>query len=302
MVSIRISGNPTVCGLLALSAMEIVASQKPGSPLAILQQPTREFEATAIAASPKSPASTPQPIRAAQTVEAPSSLSQQAPGSQQAPDFSSPSLSESAAVPKLNAALPVSAASFSDLQSHWSQPFVELLATRGIVSGFADGTFQPDGSIQAAHFGMMLRQAKLYRLSVLQRELGLVARSTVSSSFGDRITTSAPAVAESEAAMLLQTHDIRTRAQAAVFIYRNLQEPIVGQATPPSTWRALEPTSAPAISVPAIAAPAISVPAIDDQPSLSPLSPREPSPSQSSPRLSEAFQWSTVEPEWVAQG
>lgn len=292
MVSIRISGNPTVCGLLALSAMEIVASQKPGSPLTILQQPTRGFEATAIAVSPKSPASTPQPVRAAQTIETPGLLSQQTPVSQQAPDFSSPSLSESAAVPKLNAALPVSAASFSDLQSHWSQPFVELLATRGIVSGFADGTFQPDGSIQAAHFGIMLRQAKLYRLSVLQRELGLVARSTVSSSVGDRIATSAPAVAESEAAMLLQTHDIRTRAQAAVFIYRNLQEPIVGQATPTSSWRTLEPTSAPAISAPAI----------DDQPSMSPLSPIEPSPSQSSPRLSEAFQWSTVEPGWVAQG
>ncbi len=274
MVSFRISENPTIYGLLALSVMEVVASQKPGSPMAILQQPTQGFNASAIAVSPEPTAPTVQSVSSASFKSATIPLV--------APSFAEPNLSSAPGNAEIQQLMPTRNTSFRDLQSHWSQPFVELLATRGIISGHVDGTFQPDRKIQATHFGMMLHQAKLYRLQVLQRELGMVASSTlpVSPSMSRALEASS-SMAETEAAVLLRTHDIRTRAQAAVFIYRNLQAPIVGQIP---TTKSIEAQATP-----------ISTPSQHPEPTFSEVE-------RVSPGLSEPFQWSTVDPEWIAQG
>lgn len=282
MASFRMSGKPTLYGLLALSAMELVASQKPGSPLAVLQQPTKGFDASTVAASSRQIA-TPQPTNPGQVAAAP--IAERTPSFTEPPSSpnASPHNAGTQAIP------PARNASFKDLQSHWSQPFVELLAARGIISGYSDGTFQPDRDIQAAHFGMMLHQAKLYRLKVLQRDQGLVASSTVPISpppLDSNLKASIIApTTETEAATLLRTHEIRTRAQAAVFIYRDLQAPLVSQipaqiSTEPqvipvssTSWHPAEPT--------------FSESEIDEQ--------------QESPRLSATFQWS-VDSDWVAQG
>lgn len=295
MVSFRMSGNPTVYGLLALSAMELAASQKPGSPLAILQQPTKGFNASAVGAarvavSPQQ-VSPPLPVTAPQLESTPIAIVNQAVN--QAPSFAEPALhsSPTQSNPEIQQAIPVKAiasgtTSFRDLQSHWSQPFVELLATRGIISGYGDGTFQPDRDIQAAHFSMMLRQAKFYRLKVLQRELGIVSSSAPQASpppLDRNLQAATYPTAESEAALLLRTHDIRTRAQAAVFIYRNLQATMVSQA--PAT-KSLE-----------IHATPISRPWHSPEPTFSESEER-----QESPGLSDPFQWSKIEPDWVAQG
>lgn len=263
MISSGLSGKPTLCGLLALSAMEIVATQKSGLPLAKLQQPTRGWQ-TLMADS----AAEIQP----NAVRSRTPLVEAKPALTEAPGFA-----ESSAI----ATTATTSDSFRDLQSHWSQPFVELLAARGIVRGYGDGTFQPDREIQAAHFGIMLHRAKLYRLKVLQRELGMVNHKAIAPApAGLTVATATPAT-ETEAAILLQTHNIRTRAQAAVFIYRNMQEQVVGQvpAVDAAGKPALpEPTSLVQTFKPDFAEPA----------------------ENAAPSLSEGFQWpqSTL----IAQG
>ena len=48
---------------------------------------------------------------------------------------------------------------FTDLQSHWSQFDVELLANRLIVNGISESTFDPDGQVTRAQFAAMLVRA-----------------------------------------------------------------------------------------------------------------------------------------------
>ena len=47
-------------------------------------------------------------------------------------------------------------ASFSDIESHWAAEFITPLAERDLVSGFADGTFKPDASLNRAQFAALL--------------------------------------------------------------------------------------------------------------------------------------------------
>ena len=51
------------------------------------------------------------------------------------------------------------AASFSDLQNHWSFQDVKKLVDRGAVGGYPDGTFRPDATITRAEFSKILRQS-----------------------------------------------------------------------------------------------------------------------------------------------
>jgi uncharacterized lipoprotein YddW (UPF0748 family) len=48
---------------------------------------------------------------------------------------------------------------FSDIQTHWARLFIEGLATRGIISGFPDGTFRPDRTMNRAEFAAILQKA-----------------------------------------------------------------------------------------------------------------------------------------------
>ncbi|NIK78067.1 hypothetical protein FHS15_003205 [Paenibacillus castaneae] len=48
---------------------------------------------------------------------------------------------------------------FSDIASHWAMDSIKLAASKGIVSGYADGTFKPDGTVTRAEFSVMLANA-----------------------------------------------------------------------------------------------------------------------------------------------
>lgn len=55
------------------------------------------------------------------------------------------------------AALPIK---FSDVpQDLWARPYIEALATRGILKGYQNGTFKPGGSITREEFAALLQQA-----------------------------------------------------------------------------------------------------------------------------------------------
>jgi hypothetical protein len=52
------------------------------------------------------------------------------------------------------------ATGFSDVSSHfWAAPFIGLLAQRGILTGFLDGTFRPNAPVTRAEFSTMLEKA-----------------------------------------------------------------------------------------------------------------------------------------------
>lgn len=48
---------------------------------------------------------------------------------------------------------------FPDIQNHWAQAFIEALTDRGVISGFPDGTFQPDRPIDRAQFAALIAKA-----------------------------------------------------------------------------------------------------------------------------------------------
>ncbi|MFM7407773.1 MAG: family 10 glycosylhydrolase [Cuspidothrix sp.] len=47
-------------------------------------------------------------------------------------------------------------ARFSDIQNHWSRPFIEALAGRRIISGYPNGTFRPDSPVTRAEFAAII--------------------------------------------------------------------------------------------------------------------------------------------------
>ncbi|MBD2018001.1 S-layer homology domain-containing protein [Microcoleus sp. FACHB-53] len=49
---------------------------------------------------------------------------------------------------------------FTDVpQDLWARPYIEALASQGVVSGFPDGTFKPGGAITRAEFAALLQKA-----------------------------------------------------------------------------------------------------------------------------------------------
>lgn len=50
-------------------------------------------------------------------------------------------------------------AAFSDIEGHWAQPSIVRAVCAGFVSGYADGTFQPDRAVTRAEFTVMLAKA-----------------------------------------------------------------------------------------------------------------------------------------------
>lgn len=49
--------------------------------------------------------------------------------------------------------------SFSDVEKHWAKAAIEEAVARGIVKGYEDNTFEPDGKITRAQFAVMLAAA-----------------------------------------------------------------------------------------------------------------------------------------------
>lgn len=50
-------------------------------------------------------------------------------------------------------------ANFPDTQNHWAQPFIEVLAERKIITGYPDGTYRPNKSVNRDEFAAIIRQA-----------------------------------------------------------------------------------------------------------------------------------------------
>jgi len=49
-----------------------------------------------------------------------------------------------------------SSARFPDITNHWARQFIEVLARRGILNGYPDGTFRPDNSVTRAEFAAII--------------------------------------------------------------------------------------------------------------------------------------------------
>ncbi len=47
----------------------------------------------------------------------------------------------------------------TDIQGHWSEPFVTSLVSQGVISGYPDGTFKPDKAITSSEFLSLLLKA-----------------------------------------------------------------------------------------------------------------------------------------------
>lgn len=52
-----------------------------------------------------------------------------------------------------------SVANFPDTKNHWAQPFIKRLAERNIITGYPDGTYRPNESVDRDEFAAIIRQA-----------------------------------------------------------------------------------------------------------------------------------------------
>ena len=102
----------------------------------------------------------------------------------------------------------------TDIQGHWSEPFVTSLVNQGVISGYPDGTFKPDKAISNAEFLSLTLKAmnetvqgantgETWDMPIMKRayELGLVKT-------GEPMTNA--------------TSEI-TREQSAAILYRALE-------------------------------------------------------------------------------
>jgi S-layer homology domain len=64
-----------------------------------------------------------------------------------------------AAIAPFAIAVPVFAASFTDIGGHWAKTFIERLADANVIAGFPDGTFKPEQPVTRAQFAAIVRQA-----------------------------------------------------------------------------------------------------------------------------------------------
>lgn len=48
---------------------------------------------------------------------------------------------------------------FPDIQNHWAQPFIQALAARNVVTGYPDGNFRPEESVDRDEFASIVQRA-----------------------------------------------------------------------------------------------------------------------------------------------
>ncbi len=53
------------------------------------------------------------------------------------------------------------AAEFSDISGHWAKQYVTELADKGVINGYEDGTFKPEGEIKKGEFLKLIMCASL---------------------------------------------------------------------------------------------------------------------------------------------
>ncbi|MBQ8852154.1 MAG: S-layer homology domain-containing protein [Oscillibacter sp.] len=123
-------------------------------------------------------------------------------------------------------ALSVSAAAFSDTETHWAKSAIGRWSKENVITGFEDGTFRPDQPITRAQMA-----------SLLQKIFGWEAKAENSFSDLNDGAWYADAILKANAAGVIQGGDGRvrpedtiTRQEAAVMLYRAFQmEPQAGE-------------------------------------------------------------------------
>lgn len=58
---------------------------------------------------------------------------------------------------------------FTDIERHWAIPFIQALLSRQLISGFPDGTFQPEMSINRSQYAALI--AKTFSLPITRTEV-----------------------------------------------------------------------------------------------------------------------------------
>ena len=53
------------------------------------------------------------------------------------------------------------ALSFSDVSGHWAEPYITELTDKGIINGYEDGTYKPEGEIKKAEFLKLIMVASI---------------------------------------------------------------------------------------------------------------------------------------------
>ncbi len=53
------------------------------------------------------------------------------------------------------------AAEFSDVPGHWGETYINTLADKGIINGYTDGTFKPNGAIKKGEFLKLIMTASM---------------------------------------------------------------------------------------------------------------------------------------------
>ena len=53
------------------------------------------------------------------------------------------------------------ALTFSDVSGHWAEPYIMELTNKGVINGYEDGTYKPEGEIKKAEFLKLIMVASL---------------------------------------------------------------------------------------------------------------------------------------------
>jgi len=59
--------------------------------------------------------------------------------------------------------------SFTDMERHWAIPFIQALVNRQLISGFPDGTFQPEMSINRSQYAALI--SKTFSLPIKRNDI-----------------------------------------------------------------------------------------------------------------------------------
>ena len=57
---------------------------------------------------------------------------------------------------KLGSSVSFASSSFSDVQNHWAETYIDYLASEGLISGFPDGTFKPNQTLTRAQVSLII--------------------------------------------------------------------------------------------------------------------------------------------------
>ncbi|HIY22651.1 MAG TPA: S-layer homology domain-containing protein [Candidatus Flavonifractor merdigallinarum] len=113
--------------------------------------PTPTPEATAAPITTAVPEETPESTTEPESPEA-TAVPEESPAATTAPQESEPPAAEEAENLTSNAGVP----SFTDIQGHWAQSYIEKSAQLGLVSGVTDTTFAPDRTITRQEMMVMI--------------------------------------------------------------------------------------------------------------------------------------------------